>query len=157
MEYKAIEKYKSMLRAFEKLEIVATNNGNTISNADARDTAETFFNHCYHLKDWLKNDSTLTLTTDIEKFITNDEYLSVAADYCNTHKHAVLDRLPRTGEQINKLNTHVNIDFTPFGVVTSSTQVITVGSKEYSSYELAKNCIMSWQRFLSDNNLNFAD
>jgi hypothetical protein len=51
MQYNAADKYLRMLRAYGVLERINTDNGNSISNTDARDAAEEFFNQCYHFKD----------------------------------------------------------------------------------------------------------
>ena len=53
MEYRTADKYRRMLRAYDVLKRVNTDNGNSISNTDARDAAEDFFNQSHHLKDWL--------------------------------------------------------------------------------------------------------
>ncbi len=44
MEFKAADKYRRMLRAYEEIDRISTNTGNTVSNADARDAVEDFFN-----------------------------------------------------------------------------------------------------------------
>lgn len=51
MEYSAADKYRRMLRAYDVLKRVTRDNGNSISNTDARDAAEDFFNQCYYFKD----------------------------------------------------------------------------------------------------------
>jgi hypothetical protein len=155
MEFKAIDKYEHMIRAFEKLEKIAINNGNVISNIEAKDSAEDFFNQCYHFKDWLKKELTLKSIFDVEKFISSDEFLSIAADYCNLFKHSELTKSPRTGNQIEKINTHINMSITPSGVVTNSQLKIVIGGKGYDSYSLAKNCVNSWKRYLVSKNVNF--
>lgn len=72
-----------MLRAYQKLERISSNNGNKISFANPDYEVRNFFIHCYHLKDSLKKDSTITLKEDVEKFITVSNSSSLAADYAN--------------------------------------------------------------------------
>ena len=51
MDYPFSTKYHRMMRAYEKLATISTNNGPNITNTDAADFAESFFIQCYHLKD----------------------------------------------------------------------------------------------------------
>ena len=151
MEYRAKDKYWSMIRAYERLKRVSTNNGNSISNADARDSAEDFFNQCYHFKDWLKKDSEIKLTSDVEKYISESSSLSLAADFCNSLKHAGLDKSSRSGKNLEMINTHVTFNFMPTGVFTSSQLELTISGGKYNVFELATNCIREWDEFLKLN------
>lgn len=157
MNYNAKDKYYSMKRAFERFEKINTDNGNSISNADPKDSAEDFFNQCYHLKDWIKKDLSLTLSSDIEKFIKNSSALSIASDYCNSQKHAGLDRWykPKSGQTINQINTHIKFDLTQYGFIASGRLELTVGNKKYDAFSLAKDCIKEWDSFLLQNNIKF--
>jgi hypothetical protein len=52
---------------------------------------------CHQLKDWLKKDARVKHPDDLEDFINKSHALSVAADLCNSLKHAGLDKRPRSG------------------------------------------------------------
>lgn len=57
----------------------------------------TFFEVCYHLKDWIKNSNNYNQFTNVEDYITNSEYLRICADICNRLKHKQLrDRRSNT-------------------------------------------------------------
>jgi hypothetical protein len=57
-----------------------------------QDEAYAFFQNCYHLKDWLKNDpTTAAAVNDIEEFICRSQNLSLCADVCNGSKYLKLD------------------------------------------------------------------
>ncbi len=155
MEYEAKEKYYSMLRAFERLKTVSTDNGNRISNTDPQDTAEDFFNQCYHFKDWVKKDSALVLAQDIEDFINRSKSLSLAADYCNSFKHAGLDRESRSGQVFEKMNRHIRFDLTQRGFVASGRLELTIGGKKYDAFSLATDCVEEWDNFLKLNQIQF--
>jgi hypothetical protein len=47
MDYSISAKYRAMMRAYAKLKTVSTDNGPHITNTDAYDLAEAFFNQCY--------------------------------------------------------------------------------------------------------------
>ncbi len=156
MNYNAKDKYYGIKRAYERLKTINTDNGNSISNTDAKDATEYFFSHCYHFKDWLKKDSSISLVDDVEKFISNSTALSLAADYCNSFKHAGLDRQSRSNQNIEKVNTHINLDLTPKGFVATSRLELTIGGKKYDAFTLATDCLNEWDKFLKQNNVIFS-
>ena len=136
---------------------INTDNGNSISNADPKDATEDFFNQCYHFKDWLKKDTSITLTEDVENFISKSSSLSLAADYCNSFKHAGLDQKSRSGQELEKMNTHVNFDLTSRGFVVSASLELTIGGKKYDAFSLATNCMKEWNNFLKKNQIQFSN
>jgi len=156
MDFKASDQYWSMMRSYERLKRVNTDTGNHISNTDARDTTRDFFNNCYHLKDWLKKDPLLHLQTSVEDFISNSTPLSLAADFCNAHKHGGLDRGGRSGKEIERINTHVRMDLTPRGFVASSSLEITISGQKYDAFDLATQCLAEWEKYLGQNGVTFS-
>ena len=157
MEYNAKDKYYGIKRSYERLKKINTDNGNSISNADPKDATEDFFNQCYHFKDWLKKDTSITLTEDVENFISKSSSLSLAADYCNSFKHAGLDQKSRSGQELEKMNTHVNFDLTSRGFVVSASLELTIGGKKYDAFSLATNCMKEWNNFLKKNQIQFSN
>lgn len=153
MEFNAKDKYYDMKRSYERLKKINTNNGNSISNADAKDATGCFFNQCYHFKDWLKKDTSITLVENIENFISKSNVLSFAADYCNSFKHGGLNKNSRSGKTLEKMNTHVNFDLTPRGFVASARLELTIGGKKYDAFSLATDCIKEWDSFLERNKI----
>ncbi|PIR56851.1 MAG: hypothetical protein COU72_04080 [Parcubacteria group bacterium CG10_big_fil_rev_8_21_14_0_10_41_35] len=140
MEFNAVDKYRSMLRSYGRLKKIETDNGNNIGNTESRDAVEDFFNQCYHFKDWLKKDKSIVLSFDVEKFISEGQALSLAADYCNTFKHAGLGRA-RSDKNLEKINTHINFDLTPRGVIASSRLELTISGEKYDAFKLALNVL----------------
>ncbi len=111
MDYKAEEQYQSVIRAYESLRTLATDIGNTaVIGLAAMDAAKTFFTECYHLKDWLKKDSRIKRPQDVEDFISQSQTLSLAADLCNSLKHAGLDKNPRSGMNLDRINMAHSLD-----------------------------------------------
>lgn len=155
MEFNASDKYNSMIRSYKKLEKIQTNNGNEISNTDSRDAVENFFNQCYHLKDWLKKDTKIKLILDIENYVNNSINLSLASDYCNTFKHAGLDKKSKSGKTLDKINTHIKFDLTSAGFVASSKLEITIDGQKHDAFDLATKCLDDWNNFLKLNNIVF--
>ena len=173
--YNAEDQYKAVIRLFERLRKLATDGqvapatlrfeGRAVLvpvhviGADARDTARDFFVQCYHLKDYLKKDTRITEPDDVEKWITQSRSLALAADLCNSSKHAGLDgtagsqtqttqspatqtakkkrlrRQPRSTETVDKIHQSTVIDFSAGAVhnqafaALGGTTVVTVGGQ----------------------------
>lgn len=155
MEFDAKDKYYSVLRSYERFKTINTDNGNSISNTDPRNAAEDFFNQCYHFKDWLKKDSSVVMHQKVEDFIRGSKSLALAADYCNSFKHAGLDREPKSGQEFEKMNTHITFDLTPRGFIASGRLELTIGSKKYDAFSLATDCVKEWDSFLKQNQIQF--
>ena len=157
MEYTAADKYRRMLRAYDVLKRINTDNGNSISNTDARDAAEDFYNQCYHFKDWLKKDASTGVNRDVENFINSNPALRMAADYCNSFKHGGLDGKTRSGKDIEKINTHIKLDLTPRGFVASSRLEITISGQSYDAFALATDCVEAWNGYLKESGIVFPE
>ena len=64
------DKYRRMLCSYDKLKIVNTNTGNSISLSIAKEHSEEFFSECYHFKDWLIKELP-DLKQAVENYINN--------------------------------------------------------------------------------------
>ena len=152
MDFDIGSKYRQMKRAYDKLETIGTNTGSSITNVDAKDAAEEFFTQCYHFKDWLKK-AYPALNRTVEQYISNSLPLSLAADFCNTFKHAGLDSNPRLREHLATINTHIKMDFTPQGIVASSHIEIKTPTRSFNGLDIAGQCIQEWDKFIQNNNV----
>jgi hypothetical protein len=151
MNYSISKKYHAMMRAYSKLKVVSTDNGPHIDNAEAADLTESFFNQCYHLKDWIKKDPAIGPGVDVEAYIQKTAPLRIAADYCNSLKHAGLNGKGRNSRQVETINTHLKLDSTPKGFVSSARVEIVMGGKRYNAYKLATDCVAAWRTFFAQN------
>jgi hypothetical protein len=154
MDYSISNKYHAMMRAYAKLKTISTDNGPNIVSTDAGDLAEAFFNQCHHLKDSVKRDPIIRAKVDVDEYINKVGALRIIADYCNSLKHGGKKRNPRSGAQIERVNTHINIDLTPAGFVSSAQLEITVGGKPYNAYKLATDGVAAWNTFFARNSIN---
>ena len=173
-----------MLRAAMRLIALATDLGKTaiIGDPTAKDAATSFFVECYHLKDWLKKDARVRHPRDVEDFINKSSALSLAADLCNSLKHAGLGKRPRSGAHLNRINMAYSIDvpITATGEIKFARQpsdgdtvtisrtrvtgspiakakmVMTIGTAQHNAPELAALCIKEWNAFLKSQGIQFA-
>lgn len=96
----------------------------------------------------------LAVGPGVERFIQKTPALRIVADYCNSLKHAGLDRKSRSGEPVETVNTHLKIDLTPRGIATSAQLKIKVGRKKYNAYRLATDSVSAWKHFFMLNSIN---
>jgi len=84
------EQYDRMKRSHAHFAAIA--GGKVPAGSDtARDALFHFFQDAYHLKDWLRNDPSVTIAgAVIERAVTVSPNLSVCADLCNGTKHRTL-------------------------------------------------------------------
>jgi len=185
MNYNAEDQYQSMVRAHEALRALATNVGKTavIGDHAAGDAAKSFFIECYHLKDWLKKDSRIKRPKDVENFISKSHALSLGADLCNSLKHAGLNKTPRSGMYLDKINMAYSLDIpasTEPGFikmtrnpsdgdtitisrsnrtgspVATAKVVLTIGGKKYEAFDVATQCVKDWDAFLATQGIQFS-
>lgn len=122
-----------------------------------------FFMNCHHLKDWIKRDFELEkshhdyieykkVRDEIEKFINDNECLTLCADLCNGAKHCTLgENEPRFSEPTAVL-TEVYIDENdPDKYVKKAWIIISASGKEYDAFDLATQCVKKWKEFLDDH------
>jgi hypothetical protein len=155
MEYKVKDKYLSMVRSYKRLEKISTDNDGTISFAGSQDQVEDFFNQCYHFKDWLIKDPGVALSKkSVEEFISDSPSLSLAADICNSFKHAGLDKRSRSGRTLEGMKRHLSL-LVPRGekLVTFARHELTIGGKQYDAFSLATECLGEWEKYLKENKI----
>ena len=114
------------------------------------DEAIHFFEDCYHLKDWLKNDSiSKPLVTDVEGVISGSPNLSLCADLANGAKHLTLtstrtgDRTTGFGNKLVKLGLGAGVPTT----VAVSYEVKS-GGITYDAFTVAAACMAEWDAYL---------
>lgn len=155
-----LSQYFRMKRYHQRFESLTTGIYNPEHPSDYYiDDAYAFFQNCFHLKDWIKEDNNSGKLKDlVEKFINGDASLSLCRDICNGLKHFKLDpsksfiqsgQTPTFSSRLYKrgvgsssptLSAHLNIE-TKGGTL--------------DAFQLATDCVKSWEKFLTDNDPNF--
>ncbi|HDP69888.1 MAG TPA: hypothetical protein ENN38_03645 [Actinobacteria bacterium] len=126
---------------------------NELSNEDIDDII-TFFQNCYHLRDWIE-DSKPELKQDIVIFFNTFE-MKICREICLGFKHKNL--------QTAKIDKDFGIlrEYDHFTAETNSLKnpVITKiafedgnNIKEYCPFTLAKTCYQLWEEFIKNKNL----
>ncbi len=117
-----------------------------------KETYIRFFQDCFHLKDWLKNDETIRskrAKENIELYINNSKYLKFTADIANASKHKKIDRIIRVDKEIDIAESgyvmHGDINLNEFG---RRVHVIYNDHNSIDAFKLASGCINEWQVFI---------
>lgn len=150
------EQYERMLRSHRRLKGIA--GGQLMASSDeARDALLLFFQDAYHLKDWIKNDPSVS-TSDVEEFINAAGSLQICADLCNGTKHLVLQR-SRTGDSSTAFTTQsVTVRPATIGPGRSADAALhgwTVESmgQSYEAVDLANSVLSEWRSWLGNQEL----
>jgi hypothetical protein len=125
-----------------------------------RDDFYHFFLHCFHLKDWLKNDVAVPKEVGgrAEQLFDKSKApspLVLCADIANGVKHLHLDK-PRVDPDA-LLSAAVSA-FQPSAFQADAYQttgmiVLKIGGDRLSALVIADKCIAAWDRFLRDEGL----
>jgi hypothetical protein len=145
------QQWKRVKRWYRRLKYISENKPASESSKNDDDDVAAFFQNCYHLKDWIKNDPQAgKMRNEVEDYVSKSESLSICADICNGTKHLILDK-SRSGTNPTFGNhTHrVYLNNTPILVCRGYT--IVAGDKTFDAFDLAFRCMMDWHHFLSLN------
>ena len=126
------------------------------SQTEYDDDMWSFFQNCWHLKDWIKNDGSVGVAADkVEEFISNNEELRLCADICNGTKHLRLASSrsgedPRFGQR--KFKVHVG------GLPTTISAKYTIDTSggPVDAFNLATKCLQAWENFIRSSISNEA-
>ena len=168
-----MEQYKRMMRAFSELKAIyegverrdkvlisiSNKNGSVYYHLDALeasgDRMYSFFQNCYHFKDWLEKDDNVAVTKrDINDFIGEHDCLKICADICNGSKHMVLDpqRPLWTDENTKLANRHFEL-WERGSDKASASFTIRAEGQTYDALELAEACIQKWNQFMTKHSI----
>jgi hypothetical protein len=122
------------------------------SSDEARDGLFHFFQDAYHLKDWIKNDSTVQ-TGNVETFVSGEVPLRLCADLCNGTKHLQLTKA-RTGDPSTAF-TSQSVTVRPAAAGTGEPPRpalhywgVGSGGQQYDAATLAGEVVRTWKQWL---------
>jgi hypothetical protein len=121
----------------------------TFAPADHRDALDALmhaYQDAYHLKDWIRNDPSIT-TSNVEQFINSDVHLKICADLCNGSKHFQLDERARTGDPTTAVAAqHVKVLVGRNSHWYSWT--VSSNGVDYEANDLLAGVVQSWTLWL---------
>ena len=104
-----------------------------------------FFQNCWHVKDWIKYDPGVpsSVRTSIEATVMGSPHLMICADLANARKHLVLMN-PRIGAKHSHKNYRIVV-----GESSKVEYLIDTGSgTKVDGLTLARACVTEWERIL---------
>lgn len=137
-----------MLRSYNKLPLCSLLIQEKCTS-EIMDSYIHFFQDCYHLKDWIKNDTKFCQNrtrAKVEKFVNKNEALIYIASITNATKHLILD-------EKHKRNI-LDMDFESLGSNHDSLLVGSIAKDNfYTASCLAAEGVRAWRTFLNENDL----
>ena len=153
MSDKYSEQYERMRRSYDRFREIKSRLTDKISS-DYEDDVYAFFMHCYHLKDWVKNDTSVktrmtNIGTDVERFISESEALSLCADLCNSLKRLELKRSSGGERRTFGLKQYrQRVGLGSSSSIRLEWLVERNVKPAIDAFELATECIAEWDKFL---------
>ena len=156
-----MERYREQLartrRYYERFKKLNDGKAKEPPSGASMDYSYAFFQHCYHMKDWLRNDPAYTFHSDkeIEDHISKSRELSICADICNGSKHLAFDRAPRSGakpkfgrkiESETTVSTDGKVDYRSFAMFV---ELEHAGARR-DAFQLATAALESWESLLKE-------
>ena len=124
-----------------------------IDSVEFQDMMWSFFQHCWHVKDWVKNDQALSpaQVAAVLAKACESASLIVCQDICNATKHLQLSR-PRSGTGAG--HRHVETIIEPERGRLEVDCIIYDGQGHtISGKQLGRDCIDEWERILQSEGL----
>jgi hypothetical protein len=129
-----------MRRSYERLKKP------TFSSVEYEDDLQHFLQDCWHLKDWIKNDSACTVAARVEAAVGAEPTLLIVGDLANTCKHMVRTRLERTGAYAISNSVTIHLGQNRPADITYT--IATADGTTYDAHDIARNAMDSWSRVL---------
>lgn len=116
-----------------------------------------FFECCYHLKDWLRNDSSLdpSMGRDAEALINSAPCLKICADIANGSKHLVRNRPARIdpNAHVERVEGAFQADAFQANAFQVEQVVVVADGRAWNALDIVNECVGAWDTFLRSKGL----
>lgn len=146
------EQFKRVQRWFSRFEELHCGQDNNRETDYYIDIVYTFFQNCFHLKDWLLNSKVLS-KKELNKFISDSEEMRICRDLCNGSKHLILDDSASIDKNIRLENTNYSLSLGSADPRIKIVYFIKVNGGVRHAFNTAVRCVMLWEEFLKQKNL----
>lgn len=148
------DQYKRMGRWLDRTKEQTEMGKGEINPVQLKDTFISYFQNCYHLQDYLVNDSSTTVTeSDVDSFIDTTDCMTLCADICNATKHLQLNGSGRSGEE-PEMSDGAHVTSNVSEMESSATYMVETNSGEKDAAQLAEECKSAWDTFLQSQGLS---
>ena len=137
-----IEQLKSTRRWYKKLELIYHDELESADVLEKKDIIFAFFQNCYHLKDWIKNDPSLEINKQIvEDFIKGNLCFTICGAVCVGSKH--LEITDGRFKEYETIGTNYVL-----GDNKKHTFSIIYDKKRIDVKKIAAECMEKWEKFI---------
>jgi hypothetical protein len=145
---RAEEQWERTKRYFERFETLSekgrihdTNSENYVHDVYS------FFIHCYHLKDWIKNDPSSPLQPTAQDFGRKSVSFQICRDLCNGAKHLAVKHPGSnlTEHQLGRKHFKFNVSKR---FISVRIFVNTING-EREAFDIARTCVAEWEAFFA--------
>ena len=149
------EQYNRMRRWYERFSAIDQGREHSVYSDNYLDEIYSFFQNCYHLKDWIIVDKAIPADVkgSVETYINSNRSLRLCADICNSLKHLHITS-NRSGESpaFSRKRFAVGLGA---GVSTtiSLKYAVDTNSGSKDAFRLATDCVTAWDTFLQSRGL----
>jgi hypothetical protein len=149
-----VEQYRRVKRYFERFKQINEGKAHVTDSLENLDDVFSFFIHCYHLKDWIKNDPKSGIDhSKVEKFVHSNESLKICGDLTNGVKHLTIDQ-PKVGQGAVVKGSHLQLTIGE-EIKLQVKYDIEANGKLHDAFTLAKEAMKLWEEFLTINAKGF--
>ena len=150
-----VEQYQRVKRWYNRLVVIYEGIEHKVNSEYYQDEMYAFFQNCYHLKDWLKNDPKIwwVLGNALEGFVSGDkspQCMRICGDLCNGSKHMVITRKPKIDKNTSVKSRDYGLQLGGEVAIVSVKYNIECQGKTYDALSLAQCCMKEWDKFMDE-------
>lgn len=144
------EQYQRVNRWFIRIQEINDGKIHYITSDNYQDDLYAFFMNCFHLKDWIKNDSQVDewARNNVESFVNQTECLAVCGDICNSLKHLKPSNRPHSDQNPKFGARHFQLVFGGASPIIKVRFSVETNSGIKDAFELATQCVVKWNEFI---------
>ena len=148
------EQYDRIRRWYDRFVALDQGRPHDVASDNYLDEIYAFFMNCYHLKDWIKHDSTVAASVQqsVEAHINSNRALRLCADICNSLKHFRLTS-SRSGESPAFGNKQFGLALGHGPPTIKLAYEVDTTSGPIDAFQLATECVDAWDTFLAANGM----
>lgn len=149
------EQFDRTMRWYHRFAAINQGRPHQMTSDHYIDDIYSFFQNCYHLKDWIKHDSKVATSVqqEVETYINSNRPLRLCADICNSLKHLRLTS-NRSGEGPAFGQKQYALTLQPgMPPEISLRYAVDTTPGAMDAFELATECVQAWEAFLSAKGL----
>ncbi len=152
-----LEQFDRMKRWYEEFKLTDQGRPHDRSSDFYQDQVYAFFQNCWHLKEWVKNDND-ELYRELHGKIHGDTDMMICQDICNGTKHLELKQRNRPEFEQRNFKVAVGSGSTTISVkytidISGGRRLAEAGYPngfKIDAFDLAKKCLEFWVKFIQE-------